>query len=135
MYKNSRLLHSDGRVHAVRRKFCQGCTVSGEILRVARGRRDRVSQCNWKRWKIVAKRMDFRKRLPSSKHCGSSRSVLRDELACGHHPRRVTVLNGLMYFLGWHKPLDVRCPIQFEFVSCQWTSPTSAKKNYHGEFY
>lgn len=24
----------------------------------------------------------------------------------------LAVLNGLMYFLWWHKPLDVRCPVR-----------------------
>ena len=64
--------------------------------------------------------MGFRKQSRSAKHCGLSRSVFREGLSAQHLDLTLielltlslAVLNGFMYFLWWHKPLDVRCPVR-----------------------
>ena len=50
----------------------------------------------------------------------------------------LAVLNGLMYFLWWNKPLDVRCPVRVNLLDKSYTPnmPDKAKSvmDYFGEF-
>ena len=50
----------------------------------------------------------------------------------------LAVLNGVMYFLWWHKPLDVRCAVRVYLLPVDKPNepePVKCKKDYHGEFY
>ena len=48
----------------------------------------------------------------------------------------LAVLNGVMYFLWWHKPLDVRCPVRVYLLD-KSNEPNELEPNgdYFGEFY
>ena len=39
----------------------------------------------------------------------------------------LAVLNGVMYFLWWHKPLDVRCPVRVYLLDKSYTPNMSEK--------
>ena len=39
----------------------------------------------------------------------------------------LAVLNGVMYFLWWHKPLDVRCPVRVYLLDKSYTPKISEK--------
>ena len=39
----------------------------------------------------------------------------------------LAVLNGVMYFLWWHKPLDVRCPVRVYLLDKSYTPKMSEK--------
>ena len=39
----------------------------------------------------------------------------------------LAVLNGLMYFLWWNKPLDVRCPVRVDLLDKSYTPNMSDK--------
>ena len=39
----------------------------------------------------------------------------------------LAVLNGVMYFLWWHKPLDVRCPVRVYLLNKSYTPKMSEK--------
>ena len=52
----------------------------------------------------------------------------------------LAVTNGLMYFLWWHKPLDVRCPVRVHLLETHNENyepvlTKSKKLDRHGEFY
>ena len=53
----------------------------------------------------------------------------------------LAVLNGVMYFLWWHKPLDVRCPVRVELLgeldepSAEAVNSKTANMDRLGEFY
>ena len=47
----------------------------------------------------------------------------------------LAVLNGVMYFLWWHKSLDVRCPIRVYLVDKSNDSEPNEVYHHNGEFY
>ena len=54
----------------------------------------------------------------------------------------LTVLNGVMYFLWWHKSLDVRCPVRVHLLRLNELNeprlpnkPNKLKADHYGEFY
>ena len=42
----------------------------------------------------------------------------------------LAVLNGLMYYLWWNKPLDVRCPIRVNLLDKSYTPNESSNHSY-----
>ena len=46
----------------------------------------------------------------------------------------LAVLNGVMYFLWWHKSLDVRCPVRVYLLD-KLSEPDEPDEEYMGEFY
>ena len=46
----------------------------------------------------------------------------------------LATLNGVMYFLWWHKPLDVRCPIRVYLLD-KSNEPIERNADRYGEFY
>ena len=48
----------------------------------------------------------------------------------------LAVLNGFMYFLWWHKPLDVRCPVRVYLLPVDGPNESNVPISDHpGEFY
>ena len=48
----------------------------------------------------------------------------------------LAVLNGMMYFLWWHKPLDVRCPVRIYLQdSDKSNEPVATNPDHFREFY
>ena len=51
----------------------------------------------------------------------------------------LAILNGLMYFLWWNKPMDVRCPVRVDLLDKSYTPDKSGDKSeslidLYGEF-
>ena len=40
----------------------------------------------------------------------------------------LAALNGMMYFLWWNKPLDVRCPVRVNLLDKSYTPPNESDK-------
>ena len=147
MDKNSRLLHSDGRFHAVRRKRFQGCTVSWEILRVAHGRKDEFPTVTEEEIEDRSKADGFSKTIALGQtmwfitQCLARTAQHLDLTLVELLTLSLAILNGVMYFLWWHKPLGVRCPVRVYLLDelnerhYEPNAPNAPVLDYYGEFY
>ena len=71
-------------------------------------------------------------------HCIARRSQHLDLTLVELLTLSLAVLNGLMYFLWWNKPLDVRCPVRVKLLDESYTpnfsDKTESRMDRFGEF-
>ena len=92
----------DGRIHAVLKNRCQGCTVSGEISELFLAGKIEFSTVSVEGIEDHSKADGF---SPSAKYCGPSRSMLsaaQPHFLVDLITLTLAIFNGLIYFLWWN---------------------------------